>query len=99
MACNLYSNWGWAWPESLWYATTAPISYNTCPGSVGYGSHPCMSNAGSNYSAIFGFKSVHTGGAHFVLGDGAVKFISDAIDRLTYSRLGDKADNGAVGEF
>ena len=99
MACNLYSNWGWAWPESLWYATTAPINYNTCPGTPGYGTHPCKANTGSNYSAIFGFKSVHVGGCHFVLGDGAVRFVSETIDRLTYARIGDKADGGPVGDF
>lgn len=99
MTCNLYSPWGWAWPESLWYATTAPINFPTCPNDPGYGSNPCFSNDGGNWNATFGFKSEHTGGAQFLLGDGSVRFIQENIDRLTYARLGDKADGGVIGEF
>ena len=46
-----------------------------------------------------GSSSYHTGGAHFLLGDGAVRFISNNIDQRTYSALGDKADGAVVGEF
>ncbi len=99
LSCNGFTPWGWAWPESLWYATTAPINFPTCPGDPGYGSNACASNNSSNWNAIFGFKSQHTGGCQFVLGDGSVRFISQTIDRLTYARLGDKADGGVVGEF
>jgi prepilin-type N-terminal cleavage/methylation domain-containing protein len=100
MSCNLFSpTWGWAWPESLWYATTAPINWNTCAGTAGYGANPCLSNANNNWNSIFGFKSLHTGGCHFVLGDGAVRFISQNLDKLTYARLGDRFDGGVVGEF
>lgn len=99
MDCNLYSPWGWAWPESLWYATTAPINFPTCPGQPGYGSNPCFSNNSSNWNATFGFKSKHVGGAQFLLGDGSVRFIGQNIDRLTYARLGDKADGGTIGDF
>jgi len=99
-ACNQYSpTWGWAWPESLWYATTAPINFPTCPGDPGYGSNVCYSNANNNWNATFGFKSRHTGGAQFLLGDGSVRFINQNLDRLTYARLGDKFDGGVVGEF
>jgi type II secretory pathway pseudopilin PulG len=99
MHCNLFGGWGWAWPESLWYGTTAPINFNTCPDWAGYGSNACYNNTSSNWNAIFGFKSQHVGGAHFTLGDGAVRFISQNIDKLTYARLGDRADGGAIGEF
>ena len=99
MACNLYSPWGWAWPESLWYATTAPINFPTCPNEPAYGSHTCYSNAGTNYNAIFGFRSAHPGGCQFVFVDGSVHFLSETLDRLTYARLGDKADGGVIGNY
>jgi hypothetical protein len=99
MTCNLFSPWGWSWPESLWYATTAPINFPTCPGDRGFGTTPCFTNDANNWNGAFGFKSKHTGGAHFVLGDGSVRFISQNIDRLTYARVGDKADGGVLGEF
>jgi hypothetical protein len=98
-SCQAYSVWGWAWPDSLWYATTAPINFNTCPGEPGYGATPCATNVSTNWNAIFGFKSLHEGGCHFALSDGSVRFISENLDRLTYARLGDKSDDGVVGEF
>jgi prepilin-type processing-associated H-X9-DG protein len=34
------------------------------------------------------FSSQHTGGAHFVFGDGSVSFISESIDSNTYRARG-----------
>jgi prepilin-type N-terminal cleavage/methylation domain-containing protein/prepilin-type processing-associated H-X9-DG protein len=34
-----------------------------------------------------GFKSLHPGGAHFVMADGSVQFINESIDHLTYRAL------------
>lgn len=45
------------------------------------------------------FNSQHAGGAQFLLGDGAVKFLSENIDYLTFLRLNYIADGGTVGEF
>jgi prepilin-type N-terminal cleavage/methylation domain-containing protein len=96
--CNSFSpTWGWAWSESIWYATTAPINFPTCPGDPGYGTNPCYNT--NAWNAAFGFKSKHTGGAQFLLGDGSVRFINQSLDRLTYARLGDKSDGGVVGDF
>ena len=46
-----------------------------------------------------GFSSLHVGGAHFLMGDGAVRFISENISSLTYSYLGSINDNQVIGEF
>jgi prepilin-type N-terminal cleavage/methylation domain-containing protein len=43
--------------------------------------------------------SVHTGGMHVTMGDGAVRFISQNINSVTRQRLGSIADNQPVGDF
>jgi len=45
---------------------------------------------------VGGFGSYHAGGAQFVFGDGAVRFISRQIDENTFRRLGHRAD-GELG--
>lgn len=44
-------------------------------------------------------KSDHVGGIHILLGDGAVRFISENINLTTYYDLADIADNNVIGEF
>lgn len=99
MKCQTFAAWGWSWPDNLWYATTAPINFPTCPTDARYGTNTCFSNASNNWNATFGFKSAHPGGCQFVLADASVHFLSETLDRLTYARLGDKQDGGVVGEF
>ena len=91
---------GWADSESLWFSTTAPINFPTCPGENGVpsaGGTGCKSYQSWNTS--MGFKSLHTGGAQFLLCDGSVRFISQNIDHNTYQMLGDRWDGFVVGEF
>lgn len=45
------------------------------------------------------FASYHTGGAQFVLGDGAVRFISTNIDLGVYRNLASRAAGDVVSEF
>ncbi len=46
-----------------------------------------------------GFGSMHEGGCHFLLCDGAVRFVSENVDITTYGRLGDRADGFVLGEY
>lgn len=46
-----------------------------------------------------GFSSRHSGGAHFLVGDGAVKFISENIDTKVYSNLATISDFVRIDEF
>ena len=52
------------------------------------------------------YSSLHVGGAHFVMGDGAVRFISENVDHnltapidSTMERLMSREDGMVVGEF
>jgi len=46
-----------------------------------------------------GFGSLHTGGAHFLMGDGTVRFISSNVSLATYQNLSRIADGNPVGAF
>jgi prepilin-type processing-associated H-X9-DG protein len=39
-----------------------------------------------------GYKSLHPGGAHLLMGDGSVHFVQETIDHRTYSNLGNRQD-------
>jgi len=56
----------------------------------------CWAGTGNG---VWTSRSRHTGGVHSLLGDGAVKFISDSFDLVTWQRIGGRADGKAVGEF
>jgi prepilin-type N-terminal cleavage/methylation domain-containing protein len=56
---------------------------------------PCAASGNSVQFA----RSPHTGGVHVVLGDGAVRFVSDNISNLTWNALGTRASDDTVGEF
>lgn len=76
------------------FSTIYPINLDTCrrtsPDDCGWF---------GNWTEEFGFKSRHIGGAHFLFGDGAVRFLSENIDHDTYNNLGAKADNNVIGDF
>ncbi|MFG0262302.1 MAG: DUF1559 domain-containing protein [Novipirellula sp. JB048] len=46
-----------------------------------------------------GFSSYHPGGAHFVLGDGSVRFISENINQVTLSGLATRHGSETLSEF
>lgn len=48
---------------------------------------------------FFAPRSFHTGGAHVLLGDGAVRFLSDNIDAALHRSLSSKNGSEAVSEF
>jgi prepilin-type N-terminal cleavage/methylation domain-containing protein/prepilin-type processing-associated H-X9-DG protein len=46
-----------------------------------------------------GFGSLHEGGAHFLMCDGAVRFVGENINFGLYKRLGRRNDGKVIGEF
>ncbi len=44
-------------------------------------------------------SSSHVGGVHFVMGDGAVRFLSENMDKIIYAYVQYEADGQSTGEF
>lgn len=93
-----------AWMDWQW--STGHFERGKQPTAIVAGVHPgkpgwsvpdgdCTINCYNKYN----FYSFHTSGAHFVLADGTVRFISQNIARLTFNRLYHIADGTPVGEF
>lgn len=91
--CTDHAQQGWASTNTNWFGTSAPINFNTCSPTG------TACNSTNEWNTSMGFKSRHVGGAHFLLGDGSIRFISENIDYMTYQKLGDRRDGQVVGEF
>ena len=81
---------------TIWIGNYSDGSYYTqnaitSPTSAYYGIN---GTAGS-----WNFTSSHTGGVHFLLGDGSVRFISENVYLGTYGNLGYISDGNVLGEF
>jgi prepilin-type N-terminal cleavage/methylation domain-containing protein len=68
---------------------------NNLGNSNAYVSGSCTINCNN----FWNYYSFHTGGAHFVMADGAVRFISQNVASLTMNRLFSYGDGSVVGEF
>lgn len=48
---------------------------------------------------VGGFSSHHTGGAHFLAGDGAVRFVNENVEQALYRRLANRSDGEPVEDY
>ncbi|MCA9019697.1 MAG: DUF1559 domain-containing protein, partial [Planctomycetaceae bacterium] len=81
----------WMRADECWFNTwnTPNSPNNDC--STGNGGH-----AGGDAPAVQAARSRHTGGAHVLMADGSVHFVSDNIDLLKWQQLGAIADGASV---
>ena len=91
---------GWVDSRGMWYATTGPINFPTCPGENGV---PLSGATGCHFrdswNTTMAAKSQHPGGANFCLCDGSVRFLDETIDHPVYQALGDRHDGVVLGEY
>ncbi|WP_339736337.1 DUF1559 domain-containing protein [uncultured Gimesia sp.] len=83
---------GMSW---FYHAYISTVGFST---SIGPNSSQ-IDCAGYSESGRNAARSNHIGGVHILLGDGAVRFVSDSINLLTWQDLGKKADGNVLGEF
>ena len=97
---NYYGGWNGhtdsrkppAMTGSPWGSGTSTIRY-----TINHTSRP--GGANSTWDANTILNSYHVGGIHVLLGDGAVRFISQNINQLTLHQLGSKQDGQVLGQF
>ncbi|MCA9031740.1 MAG: DUF1559 domain-containing protein [Planctomycetaceae bacterium] len=96
--CSNHHNNGWSISNNGngLTGTTIPINYDSCNTSTNTPGAGTGCEYRCNWVTELGYKSLHVGGAQFLMGDGAVKFFSENIDMTTYARLGAKADGFVV---
>jgi len=73
-------------------------TYNT-PNSKNVDCHECTGCGWYDSDGVWSARSKHTGGAQVLLGDGAVRFVSENLDLLTWQRLGHISDGQPIGNF
>lgn len=86
------SSWAWSFQGVGQYYT-----HTMAPND-----QPChIANGGSDWmgDTLMSASSQHVGGVHVLMGDGAVRFISDNINRNTWLAIGSRSGNETVGEF
>lgn len=94
---NVHAHKGREWANGIGSQTIFNTLNN--PNTKNPDCHPCGGCGWYDSAGVWSARSMHTGGVHCLLGDGAVKFISDNIDNTTWQRLGGVSDGNVVGEF
>lgn len=87
-----WTKWAWWYSQNGVTATCAiPMNYKV-PGIA-------LEENITNWENNYGFMSRHSGGGHFCMVDGSVRFVSDKIDLKTYRALATIACADLIGEF
>lgn len=101
--CGNHADQGWARPNQIsgLASTIPPINWDSCyqtlAAATAAGRDGCYAKC--NWNMEMGAKSLHPGGANFLIGDASVHFISETIDHRTYQLLGDKCDKQSIGPW
>ncbi len=88
-------DWRWAEPDASGIGISMVINNNKSPAG-GPASCPWTTNNCGVFEEIFSF---HTGGAHVLLADGSVRYVSENLDYKTLRALVSSGGGEVVGEF
>ena len=96
--CSNHQAQGWATSNNGQglTATIYPINFDSCNRTNPPTNPAAACGSFCNWITELGYKSEHTGGAHMLLGDGAVRFVNQTINMTLYANLGAKDDKNPV---
>ena len=78
-------------PRHCIFNSLVAVNFNVYPTNIPLNTMEDDRGAGGLWYRTCGFKSLHPGGANFVMGDASVHFFSQAIDFRLYNNLGTRA--------
>jgi prepilin-type N-terminal cleavage/methylation domain-containing protein len=91
--CSDHAQQGWCHANNGngLFTTVIPINADSCQAaSPDACKRPC------NWNLSFGYRSMHSGGAYFLMGDSAVRYFTQNIDHWAYQWLGTRNDGRPV---
>lgn len=101
MQIKCHTNFGPWWGNGAWTGTFCRVqqNYERINADPEPWGRTCNTDPRVLAPYAWVYSSHHEGGAHFLLGDGAVRFISENIDFNTLKNLNYIADGNVIGEF
>jgi prepilin-type N-terminal cleavage/methylation domain-containing protein len=82
------------WGHQNFVTTAQPINFHNRDFQLGTNGY-----TSGNPDACITFRSRHDGGAHFLMGDGVVKFLNENISNIIYNGLASRAGLESLGEY
>jgi len=83
---------GWPYSNTTNGTCAIPLNNALIAGQPGF-------NNPGDWPNVYSFRSRHTGGANFAMGDGSVRFVSQTIDLTTYRNLSTYSGGEVTGNF
>lgn len=100
-ACTFWAGTTGATPDTAFVTVVGTTTVGTplAGGVPGAAIKIKLNNNLHQDDTTIGFNSYHTGGAHFLMGDGTVRFITESVDNNTYINLSRRSDGATLGQF
>jgi prepilin-type N-terminal cleavage/methylation domain-containing protein len=86
-------------PNSLGWASGTSASLRNTGSEINSTGFDLRDQQAEDPGIVGGFSSHHQGGAHFCMGDGAIRFFIERTDPELFRNLGNRADGAMMGSY